>query len=209
MWSLLSQAAGFGVVAGTSIGPLHTLLLNVTLAYGWRTGLMIVLSPLATDIPIILVMLLLLSQLPPAFGPTLSVLGAFAVFYIAFRTARDLMHASPSAVVAASAPPSRQMLVRGMMLNFLNPAPYIFWGTITGPLLREALAESWGGALLFLVAFYVPFLGLMLGFMVIFDRVRRLDPRITRAISLFSVALMTVLGVSLLAQGIQGFAALS
>ncbi|MCU0466441.1 MAG: LysE family transporter [Anaerolineae bacterium] len=207
MLTLISQAAGFGAAAGTSIGPLHTLLLNVTLAYGWRGGIMIVLSPLLTDIPIITLMLLLLSQLPPAFGPTLSVLGAFAVFFIAYRTWRDLQNA-PASTHAPGQPPSREVLLRGMLMNFLNPAPYIFWGTITGPLLREAYAISLGAAIGFLLAFYVTFLGLMAVFMLVFDRARRLDPRVTRAISLFSVGMMVILGVSLLVQGIQGFSAL-
>lgn len=203
----VSQALSFGVAAGTAIGPLHTLLMNVTLAHGWRMGVFIALSPLLTDVPIILLMVGLLSQLPPAFGPILNIMGAFAVFFIAYRTYVELQQPKSTDETAAQ-PISRKVLLRGMTMNFLNPAPYIFWGTITGPLLRQALAESVWTGVLFLAAFYGSFLGLMLVFMVIFDRVRSLNPTIIRVLSLFSVAVMALLGASLLLQGIQGLAEL-
>ncbi len=208
MTTILTQAMSFGLAAGTSIGPLHTLLMNVTLTYGWRMGVLIALSPLMTDIPIILVMTVLLSQLPPAFGPILNVVGAFAVFFIAYRTFVELK--TPTQLDGSTTQPaSFSVLMRGMAMNFLNPAPYIFWGTITGPLLRQAFTESIGAGVLFLLQFYGVFLGIMVAFMVVFDRARNLDPRIIRALSLFSVIVMAVLGVSLLVQGIQGLAALS
>ncbi len=208
MMALFSQAAGFGLAAGTSIGPLHTLLMNVTLAYGWRSGLLIALSPLATDIPIIGLMLLLISQLPPAFGPILSILGAGAVFFIAYRAWRELGHNAGADDAPVIPPPPRVVLVRGMTMNFLNPAPYIFWGTITGPLLRQAMQASVLDAALFLLAFYVPFIGLMVGFTLLFERVRRLNRAVLRGLSVFSVVLMAILGLSLLWSGLQGLAAL-
>lgn len=204
----VSQALSFGAAAGTSIGPLHTLLMNVTLTYGWRMGIFIVLSPLLTDIPIILLMVGVLSQLPAVFGPILNIIGALAVFFIAYRTFVELRN-PPQLANDAPQPVSRRVILRGMTMNFLNPAPYIFWGTITGPLLRQAWAESFLTAVLFLLAFYGSFLGLMAVFMVVFDRVRALDPRVIRALSLFSVGMMAILGVSLLVQGVQGLNALA
>ncbi len=205
---IFSQAMSFGLAAGTGIGPLHTLLMNVTLTYGWRTGVFIALSPLMTDVPIILLMVGLLSQLPPAFGPILNIIGAFALFFIAYRTFVELKN--PAQLDGQiSQPASRKVLMRGMAMNFLNPAPYIFWGTITGPLLRQAFTESIGAGGLFLLCFYGTFLGLMLVFMVVFDRARGLDPRIIRVLSFFSVLMMAVLSVSLLVQGINGLTLLS
>jgi len=206
---IFSQAMSFGLAAGTGIGPLHTLLMNVTLTYGWRRGVFIALSPLMTDIPIILLMVGLLSQLPPAFGPLLNIAGAFAVFFIAYRAFVELKTPIQTADGLTPQSGSRGVLLRGMAMNFLNPAPYIFWGTVTGPLLRQALSDSIGAGALFLLCFYGVFLGLMLGFMVIFDRVRSLNPRIIRALSLFSIIVMASLGASLLVQGIQGLNALS
>jgi threonine/homoserine/homoserine lactone efflux protein len=203
----ISQALSFGLAAGTAIGPLHTLLMTVTLAYGWRMGVFIALSPLMTDVPIILLMTGLLSQLPSAFGPILNIIGAFAVSFIAYRTYVELQ--TPVKLADNETQPlSRTVLLRGMMMNFLNPAPYIFWGTITGPLLRQALDESVLTGALFLLAFYGTFLGLMLIFMVIFDRARSLNPQVIRVLSLFSVGMMAVLGVTLLIQGIQGLTTL-
>lgn len=203
----ITQALSFGIAAGTGIGPLHTLLMNVTLTYGWRLGIFIVLSPLMTDIPIILLMVGLLSQLPPIFAPLLNIIGAFAVFFIAYRTFKEL--STPKTIQSnESQPLSRTVLLRGMAMNFLNPAPYIFWGTITGPLLRQALESSVLTGILFLLAFYSSFLGLMAGFMVVFDRVRSLNPKVIQTLSLFSVGMMVILGTSLLLQGVNGLSEL-
>jgi threonine/homoserine/homoserine lactone efflux protein len=91
-----------------------------------------------------------------------------------------------------------------MILNFLNPAPYIFWGTVLGPMLLEAVAESAGHVAAFFLGFYGTFVGLMALFVFIFDRLRRLDPRFTRALSLISVGIMVLLGLSFLWQGLSG-----
>ena len=117
---IFSQAISFGLAAGTGIGPLHTLLMNVTLTYGWRTGVFIALSPLMTDVPIILLMVGVLSQLPPAFGPILNIIGAFAIFFIAYRTFAELKN--PAQLnPTVNQPVSRKILMRGMAMNILSP----------------------------------------------------------------------------------------
>jgi threonine/homoserine/homoserine lactone efflux protein len=200
---IILQAAGFGLSAGTSFGPLHTLLMNVTLAQGWRMGLLIALTPLLTDIPIILLMLFVLSALPPAAVPLLNIAGGIAVFVIAYTTFRGLQNPAP-VTTEASKTVTRDTLLKGMMVNLLNPGPYIYWGTITGPLFLKALNESvlTGGG--FLLGFYGVFMGLMSIFVFIFDRLRGVDPRLTRALSYASLLILAYLGTNLIVQGING-----
>lgn len=202
---LIAQAAGFGWSAGTSFGPLHTLLINVTLAQGWRYGMIIVFLPLLTDIPIILLMLFVLSALPPAAVPLLNIAGGIAVFIIAYTTFRSLRNPTP-VTAAASKTVTRDTLIKGMSVNFLNPVPYIYWGTITGPLFLEALNESVLTGAGFLLAFYGVFMSLMSIFVYIFDRLRGVDPRLTRALSYMSLIILAYLGTNLI---IQGFNALN
>lgn len=203
---LIAQATNFGLSAGLNFGPLHTLLINVTLAQGWRYGLIIVLLPLLTDIPIILLMLFVLSALPPAAVPLLNIAGGIAVFVIAYTTYRSLRNPAP-VTAEASKTMTRDTLVKGMTVNFLNPGPYIYWGTITGPLFLEALRESVLTGASFLLAFYGTFLGLMAVFVFIFDRLRGVDPRLTRALSYISLVILAYLGTNLIIQGINGLSA--
>lgn len=200
---LITQAAQFGLSAGTNFGPLHTLLINVTLAQGWRYGLIIVFLPLLTDIPIILLMLFVLSALPPAAIPLLNILGGLAVFAIAYTTFRGLQNPAP-VTTGASKTVTRDTLLKGMTVNFLNPGPYIYWGTITGPLFLEAMRQSVLTGASFLLAFYGTFLGLMAIFVFIFNRLRDVDPRLTRALSYLSLVILGILGTNLIIQGING-----
>lgn len=205
MFALFTRAASFGFAAGTGFGPLHNLLMNVTLTHGWRHGLLIALSPLLTDGPIIVLMLVVLRQLPDGAARYLQIIGGLAILWIAWRgwlayqRGADQTDPSPD----APADTSRDTIVKGMILNFLNPAPYIFWGTVLGPMLLEAVAESAAHVAAFFLGFYGTFVGLMAIFVFIFDRLRRLDPRFTRALSLMSVGIMVLLGLSFLWQGVS------
>ena len=38
---------------------------------------------------------------------------------------------------------SQQALTRGIVMGFLSPGPYLFWSTVNGPLLLEALEQSY------------------------------------------------------------------
>lgn len=179
------------------------LLMSVTLTQGWRYGLLIVLTPLLTDAPIIVLMVVLLSSLPPIFAPILNIVGGVAVFYIAWRAYQSLRR-PVNLEPALNAKVTRETLLRGIVVNLLNPAPYIFWGTMTGPLLVEAFAISALGGLLFLLAFYGVFLGLMTLFVVLFDRLRGVDARLTRGLTTASLVVLAVLGVQLVLRGIDG-----
>ena len=199
----IQRAAEFGASAGLNFGALHTLLINVTLAQGWRYGLIIVFLPLLTDIPIILLMLFVLSALPPTAVPLLNIAGGIAVFIIAYTTYRGLRNPAP-VTAEVSKTLTRDTLVKGMTVNFLNPGPYIYWGTITGPLFLEAMRESVLTGASFLLTFYGTFLGIMAMFVLIFDRLRGVDPRLTRALSYISLVILAYLGTNLIIQGING-----
>jgi len=48
-----------------------------------------------------------------------------------------------------------QSFRKGMITNFLNPHPYLFWLTIGAPTVMNALNTNIFSALLFIVGFYV------------------------------------------------------
>ncbi len=206
MLELFTNGAGFGFTAGTTIGPLHTLLMNVTLAKGWRQGVWIALSPLMTDIPIVTLMLVILGQLPPAGIEIIRLIGGTIVLSLAWRgwlAYRRGVHL-PTAQESPTQGETRQTILKGMMVNLTNPGPYIFWGAIMGPTMIRALETSALHALVFVVGFYGVFIGIMLIFVSLFDRARTLPPHVVRLLSLLSVIVLALLGLNLIRESIIG-----
>jgi threonine/homoserine/homoserine lactone efflux protein len=90
------------------------------------------------------------------------------------------------------------------MMNLLNPNPYIFWSFVSGPILINAIAQSWYHAIAFLFGFYGVFMLTMVAFIVLFQQTRRLGPRTVKAIQLLSIIILAVFGAILIKEGITG-----
>jgi threonine/homoserine/homoserine lactone efflux protein len=86
-------------------------------------------------------------------------------------------------------------------MNLLSPGPYLFWATVNGPLLRDGLEQSIGHGAAFLIAFYGVFLGMMAVVALIFDRLRRVDERLTRGLLLAAIVVLGGFGIYLIVQG--------
>lgn len=63
IFHFLGLGALLGLSAGLSPGPLTTLVISETLLYNIRAGVKVALAPLITDLPIIVLSVLILSQL--------------------------------------------------------------------------------------------------------------------------------------------------
>lgn len=152
LWSLVVSGAALGLWAGVAPGPLLTLVVTETLRHGPRAGAKVAVAPLITDFPIIAVCVFALSGLAMVSGLLggMSLAGGAVLFWMAW----DTMTASPpDASVEVKADRSLQ---KGVLTNFLNPHPYLFWITVGGPLLFSAHEKSGVlGPALFLAAFYL------------------------------------------------------
>jgi len=204
MIALIAQAIGYGFAAGTSPGPLLSFLVGTTLTYGWRLGLMVVLAPLLTDLPIILVMVFLLEQLPDLLLNIIQIAGGVFVLWLAWGAWREVRQGV--AVIAedavAAGMTSRGVLWRAITMNYLSPGPYIFWGSVTGPLLRDALDQSALHVVGFLLAFYGTFMLILVIWVIAFDRLRHVDPRVTQGVLTVTVSVLAMLGIGLMMQGL-------
>ena len=206
MIGLIAQGIGFGFAAGTTPGPLQSYLISTTLSSGWRRGMMVVFSPLVTDAPIILLMTFLLRQLPEPLPRVLQFAGGVFVLWLAWGMLRDFRAGKLKigADTAVEDGAGRRTLGQAVVMNALSPGPYIFWGSVTGPLLVEALESSVLHAAAFMLAFYGTFLGFMAVMVLVFDRMRRLDPKITQRILLLAIGVLGLLGILLIFQSISG-----
>lgn len=203
MLSLITSGVTLGWTAGLLPGPLKTYLIQTTLMLGWRRALIIVVSPLIADFPLILLVVFVLAQFPPEFIRAIQLIGGVFVLWLAWGAWKQF-RAGTFVKPGEEAPGTshRKVLGGALLLNVLSPGPYIFWGTVNGPLLVQGLRESIFHGLAFLVAFYGTFLGTMIAQIVIFDRLRRIDPRVTRALLLIIALALVLFGASLIGQGL-------
>ena len=149
MIALLTAAAVYGLSAGFSPGPLLALVIAQSVRFGFREGARAAMAPLVTDVPIILLSVLVLRPFAAdraVFG-YLSLAGALFVMYLAGKC----MRAGPPEAAGADERP--RSLLRGAAVNALNPHPYLFWLTVGGPAVIRAWAESPGAAVAFVGVF--------------------------------------------------------
>jgi threonine/homoserine/homoserine lactone efflux protein len=157
---LAYMALGFsmGFSAGLSPGPLLTLVITASLRSGFGGGLRVALSPFITDLPIILLSVLLSNSLPEAALRWVGTVGALVVIWLGIEALRASRHALLPGTQGTQAAPQRE-LWRGALVNALNPHPYLFWMAVGGPTLVSSWRISPWHALAFMASFY----GLLIG----------------------------------------------
>ncbi len=205
---LIVAGAGYGFTAGVTIGPFLGYLIKSVLVLGWRRALPIIFVPPIVDTPIIITFVFLLDQLPDVAVDLIRVIGGAFVVYLAYNAWKDYSAGQLLIDPTQNAPDTDNTVggafTRGLLVNALNPAPYVFWGTVSGPLLLQGLEVSvWYGAA-YLFAFYATFMSLMLGLIFLVHQLGSLGVRAARGALLAAVVLLAVLGASLVGDGVLG-----
>lgn len=155
MYSYLLIAMILGLSSGFAPGPLLTLVITETLQHGRAAGIKVSVAPLITDTPIVIIVLLLFSQIShfePLVG-AIAIVGGGFVFYLGLISIRIRPVNLSTGVVR------ERSLLKGVITNFLNPAPYLFWVGVGAPMLIRGYQESPSYAVVFVITFY----GLMVG----------------------------------------------
>lgn len=145
----------FGLTLGISPGPLLALVISETLKHDEKEGIKVAIAPIITDLPIILITLFILSKFSNfnSILGSISILGAAFIGYVAYETIStkrveiDVQNINP------------QSLKKGVIANFLNPHPYIFWFSIGAPTVLKALDIGNFSAISFIFGFYALLVG--------------------------------------------------
>lgn len=149
----------FGLSAGWTPGPLFMLVISETLKHGFKEGIKVAMAPLLTDLPIIVAALFLLSHLSNVdviFG-AISLFGGLFLIYLGYES---LCFKGVEMDTIASRP---QSLKKGIIANVLNPAPYLFWLTIGGPMILKAAKVHLMWVICFVLSLYLVFIGSKIG----------------------------------------------
>ena len=223
MFTALLLGISYGFTAGITPGALLGLVITQSLQRGWRAGNLVALAPLISDLPIILLAILVLSHLPASILDWLAIIGGLFVIYLGIETiltARKIVHQTTGegrddepfvGINMQSEEPAMKkgdastVLWRAVLTNFLNPHPYLFWTTVgVQLLLRITQSSGVSSAAVFLISFYVLLVGSKLVLALIVSRSRRwLKGRTYQGILIASGILLIGLGLLLAYQGIH------
>jgi threonine/homoserine/homoserine lactone efflux protein len=154
--SMLLYGLTLGLGAGVSPGPMLVLVIRSSLEGGFRAGFRVALAPLASDAPVILVCLLIVSRLQDNFLTWLGTAGGLFVVYLGAETALKARHAG---ALGQNGTPVSADFVRAVTANLLNPHPWLFWTTVGAPL----IVRAWKSNPLEAVVFGLGFYGLLVG----------------------------------------------
>jgi threonine/homoserine/homoserine lactone efflux protein len=159
----------FGVAAGFSPGPLTLLVVTQTLRHNTKEGALAALAPLLTDVPIIAVTYFLLKQLDDA-GVVFGIISAAGGVYV-IRFALETMRIKPVAIDAGDSHQAHSLL-KGALINGLNPNPYLFWSTVGVPFIIKAQVENQLAPWVFVIAFLSLLVGSKIGIAIVIGRFR-------------------------------------
>ncbi len=175
----LLQGMAIGFTAGIVPGPLLALFLSHAARHGWRQTMPAVFAPLVSDGPIILLVVVILSQVPDWLIAVLRIIGGVYLVFLAVQTIRPRVEAEE---VSAGPGHEAGLFRTAVAVNLLNPNPYIFWGVALGP----ALVSEWRtdpiSAVAFVVGFYTIMIGIFAAWVVLFGKAAALPPAVQRFI---------------------------
>jgi len=159
-----------GLATGFSPGPLITLVVSETLKNGKKEGIEVAISPLISESPIILFVLVILSSVAENFIITgaISLLGACFLIYLGLLNLKTNVRVSKDDVGKGNA------LLRGIATNLLNPNTYLFWLTIGGPRILESVHVHFSATILFVLGFYMMLVGSKTAVAIVVDRSKTL-----------------------------------
>jgi threonine/homoserine/homoserine lactone efflux protein len=216
MLSTLTAGLLVGLAAGITPGPLLTLVLSVSLRNGVKEGVKVAISPALTDLPIIIMAVLLVRSLESTTWP-LGLLSLGGAGYIGCLAWKSITFAPPaeerskrpspmgvaliwghrSRIKAETArlrsfkflttrlarglrknnQPPVDALKQGVLVNLLNPHPYLFWFTVGTPMIAKLWGRSPWFSVLWVAGFYIMLLGSKVILAVLFGRSRTLFNR--------------------------------
>lgn len=198
MIPLFMQGFLLGGAAAAQPGPFQAYLLSLVLRNGWARALPAAFAPLISDGPIIVLVLFILTRLPEWGLHALRIAGGMFLLYLAwgaFRAFRD------GATASQAQEPEPRGVLKAALMNALSPGPYIYWSTITGPILIDAWKTAPGHAIAFLLGFYGALVGGCMLLITLFAGAGKLDPRLNRGLALFSAVALLAFGLYQLATG--------
>ena len=131
------------------------LVISETLQHGAKSGIKVALSPIITDLPIILLTLVIVVKLTN-FHSVLGIVSLFGGLFILFTGYESIRTQAVEVTVIKE---QQRSLSKGILTNLLSPYPYLFWISVGAPTMTKALNINLAALVAFIGSFYLALVG--------------------------------------------------
>ncbi|MCB9437088.1 MAG: hypothetical protein H6673_08880 [Anaerolineales bacterium] len=209
MIAALVQAISLGFTAGILPGPLQAFLFVQTLRHRATYARWLIFSPFLSDVPAIIIVLAILGQASDGLLRALSFVGGSFILFIAWGIWRQIRSGGFQLSVTEEATVEKPSVWSGIRqtaaINFFGPGPWLFWGTVTGPILIDLWRETPINGIGFMVGFYVTFIGVLLTEVMVFDQARRMGTQMVNVMLKVGLVVLIIFAGVLWWRAYSGF----
>jgi threonine/homoserine/homoserine lactone efflux protein len=191
VYLVFGMTYGFG--AAVQPGQFQAYLISQTLAHGLRRTIPAAFAPILSDAPIICLVLVVLTRVPPLFVSMLQVAGGLFLLYLGSRALAAFRGDKQAAVKQAA--PAHQTVVKAAVVNLLNPNPYLAWALVLGPLLLTAWRQAPANAAALIVSFYLTMVSVTAAIVMVFAAARSRGRRVAHVLLGVSAVALAGFGV--------------
>jgi len=189
LFSYLIFGVTYAFAAAVQPGPLQTYIISQTLKNGWRSTLPAAFAPLISDIPILGLVLFLLNTMPDSFILLLRIGGGLFLVFLAIKAFKSWQEFDVDKTVSTES--GQQTLFNAILVNLLNPNPYLGWSLIMGPLFLKGWRLSQINGIVLVASFYLTMILTLAGTIILFGFARKLGPQVSKIlIGLSSIVLL-------------------
>ena len=193
MFSYMIFGITYAFAAAVQPGPLQTYIISQTLKKGWRSTLPAAFAPVISDGPILILVLFMLTAMPDSFIGILRIGGGLFLFYLGFRAFKSWHEFDVADTISYES--SHQTLFNAVFVNLLNPAPYLGWSLILGPLFLEGWSIAPINGIALILSFYVTLILVLAGIIILFGFARESGPRVSKILLGLSSIVLFVFGI--------------
>jgi threonine/homoserine/homoserine lactone efflux protein len=173
-------------------GPFQAFLITQSLTNGWRKTIPLVFAPLISDLPVIILVLLVLTNVPEEVLRILQCIGGVFLLYLALNAYKAWRTFNERVKQDVS---SQRDFFKAVIVNLLNPGPYLGWSLVMGPLLIKGWSEKPGNGILLLIGFYSSMIIYSIVMVVLFGIAGNIGPQVNRISIGISVIALVIFGV--------------
>jgi threonine/homoserine/homoserine lactone efflux protein len=182
----------YAFAAAVQPGPLQSYLISQSLSHGWRKTLPAAYAPLISDGPILILSVFVLTVIPAWSIRILQCAGGVFLLYLAVQTWNTWRNFDK--LVLGEQRKAQTTLLQAVGVNILNPAPYLGWSLVMGPLLLKGWNEHPVNAFALLVGFYAMMIITQMCLIVIFAHTKKLGSAVVRVLIGVSAVVLVVFG---------------
>jgi len=182
-------------------GPFQAYLFSQSITNGWKKTLPLVFAPLISDLPVIFLVLFVLTTVPPIALMLLQCLGGVFLLYLGYKAYKSFQSLNTNDKQETQ---SYGNIFSAVLVNLINPNPYLGWSLVMGPMLIKGWTASPANGIILISVFYSSMIIYSSVMVILFSAAGNLGPRVSRISLFISVIAFLVFGFYQLWTGITG-----